>query len=81
MKPRTSFLAAGIAALLSIGLAVPAVVAQAGPTTTAAADCTAAAWTEGSTYAAGDHVTHRGRGYTAVSDRVDTAGPRGEEER
>lgn len=72
-RPRTSILAAGVAAVLSLGLAVPAllpaVVAQAGPVPAglaADADCTAAAWAEGSSYAAGDRVTHLGRGYTAL---------------
>jgi chitinase len=65
MKSRSSFLAAALAALLATGLAVPAVVAQAGPVAQAV-DCTAVAWAEGSTYAAGAHVTHRGRGYTAL---------------
>ena len=68
MRRRTSFLAAGVAALLVTGLAVPVLVAQAGPVAqAAAADCAAAAWAEGSTYAVGDHVTHAGRGYTARS--------------
>jgi chitinase len=67
MRRRTSFLAAGITALLVTGLAVPVVVAQAGPVAQAtAADCAASAWAEGSSYAAGAHVTHRGRAYTAL---------------
>lgn len=67
MRRRTSFLAAGAAALLVTGLAIPAVVAYPGPVAqAAAADCAASTWTEGSTYAAGDHVTHLGRGYTAL---------------
>lgn len=66
MRRRTSFVAAGVAALLVAG-AVPAVVAYTGPVAhAAAADCTAATWAEGSTYATGDHVTHLGRGYTAL---------------
>ncbi|MCP2264015.1 carbohydrate-binding protein [Promicromonospora thailandica] len=78
MKPRTSFLAVGVAAVLSLGLGaglvVPAVVAQAGPASAQAADCTAAAWAEGRTYARGDHVTHRGRGYTALVAHTAHAG-------
>lgn len=67
MRPHTSFLAAGIAALLVTGLSVPAMVAQAGPVRQAAsADCAASAWSEGSTYDVGAHVTHLGRGYTAL---------------
>ncbi|MEU4360705.1 glycosyl hydrolase family 18 protein [Promicromonospora sp. NPDC023987] len=66
MRRRTSFLAAGVAALLVTGLAIPAVVAYSGPVAQAAADCAAPTWAEGSTYAAGDHVTHLGRGYTAL---------------
>ncbi|GAB2502731.1 hypothetical protein GCM10027063_47550 [Promicromonospora xylanilytica] len=67
MRRRTSFLAAGVAALLVTGLAIPAVVAYPGPAAqAAAADCAAATWAEGSTYATGDHVTHLGRGYTAL---------------
>ncbi|PUB31570.1 chitinase [Promicromonospora sp. AC04] len=67
MRRRTTFLAAGVAALLVTGLAIPAVVAQTGPVAqAAAADCSASAWSEGSTYAVGAHVTHRGRAYTAL---------------
>lgn len=67
MRRRTSFLAAGVAALLVTGLAIPAVIAQTGPVArAAAADCAAATWAEGSTYRTGDHVTHLGRGYTAL---------------
>ncbi|MFD6448965.1 carbohydrate-binding protein [Promicromonospora sp. NPDC060204] len=67
MRRRTSFLAAGVTALLVTGLAIPVVVAQAGPMAqAAAADCAASAWAEGSSYAAGAHVTHRGRAYTAL---------------
>jgi chitinase len=67
MRRRTSFLAAGVTALLVTGLTIPAVIAQTGPVArAAAADCAAATWTEGSTYRAGDHVTHLGRGYTAL---------------
>lgn len=67
MRRRTSFLAAGVAALLVSGLAIPAVVAQTGPVArAAAADCTAATWAEDSTYAVGATVTHLGRGYTAL---------------
>src|SRR5688500_10422676 len=67
MRRRTSLLAAGVAALLVTGLTIPAVIAQTGPVAqAAAADCTAPTWTEGSTYRTGDHVTHLGRGYTAL---------------
>ncbi|MFC8799951.1 carbohydrate-binding protein [Promicromonospora sp. NPDC057138] len=75
MRRRTSFLAAGVAALLVTGLAVPVLVAQAGPVAqAAAADCAAVTWTEGSTYAVGDHVTHLGRGYTALVAHTAYAG-------
>ena len=67
MRRRTSFVAAGVAALLVTGLSIPAVVAYTGPVAlAAAANCTAPTWAEGSTYAAGDHVVHLGRGYTAL---------------
>ena len=67
MRRRTSFVAAGVAALLVTGLSIPAVVAYTGPVAlAAAASCTAPTWAEGSTYAAGDHVVHLGRGYTAL---------------
>jgi chitinase len=67
MRRRTSLLAAGVAALLVTGLAIPAVIAQTGPVAqAAAADCSAPTWAEGSTYRTGDHVTHLGRGYTAL---------------
>ncbi|MFD2025375.1 carbohydrate-binding protein [Promicromonospora aerolata] len=67
MRRRTSFVAAGVAALLVTGLSIPAVVAYTGPVAlAAAANCTAPTWAEGSAYAAGDHVVHLGRGYTAL---------------
>ena len=67
MRRRTSFLAAGVTALLVTGLAIPAVIAQTGPVArAAAADCAAATWAEGSTYRTGDHVIHLGRGYTTL---------------